>query len=225
MKSISMKPLWNLLATELIGICTMVPKLGTTSIDLANSANRGTKQRQQTEATDGESGWMGSEQHPLPAAGGPAVAGRDAATSDAGPGRREGRRRRRAESAVVDGRAAGGEAEVAGNGEDGSGAWERGHRREWGTRRLRRGDPQRASEWALDWSGAKPSDWSRAGLLRGCRAEEESKQRRTLGCEPGMGGDHRAGVRTEASVREGRTPFFSLAPCGLVQLVHSTSTG
>jgi hypothetical protein len=107
---------------------------------------------------------MGSQQHPLPAAGGPAVAGRDADTSDAGPGRREGRRRRRAESAVVDGRAAGGEAEVAGNGEDGSGAWERGHRREWGTRRLRRGDPQRA----LDWSGAKPSDWSRAGLLRGC---------------------------------------------------------
>jgi len=104
-----MKPLWNLLATELIGICTMVPKLGTTSIDLANSANRGTKQRQQTEATDGESGWMGSQQHPLPAAGGPAVAGRDAATSDAGPGRREGRRRRQAESAVIDGRAAGGE--------------------------------------------------------------------------------------------------------------------
>ena len=80
---------------------------------------------------------MGSQQHPLPAAGGPVVAGRDAATSDAGPGRREGRRRRRAESAVVDRRAAGGEAEVAGNGEDGSGAWERGHRREWGTRRLR----------------------------------------------------------------------------------------
>ena len=151
---------------------------------------------------------MGSQQHPLPAAGGPAVAGRDAATSDAGPGRREGRRRRRAESAVVDGRAAGGEAEVAGNGEDGSGAWERGHRREWGTRRLRRGDPQRASEWALDWSGAKPSDWSRAGLLRGCRAEEESKQRSTLGCEPVMVATIERGCARRRPCARGAPHFF-----------------